>query len=120
MKTKSNFTEAASKDVIHSGFHGYLHMSYPELVDKLGTPHDCTQEGEWRSGDSKVRTEWAYKSKNRHRPMVVTIYDYKEKRPVNEVNQWHVGIRGDAHQVDQLFRELGIAPEALEIQKKYR
>ena len=40
--------------------------------------------------------------------------------PVNEVNQWHVGIRGDAHQVDQLFRELGISPEALEIQKKYR
>lgn len=120
MKTKSNFIPALSKDAIGSSFHGYLHISYPELVDKLGTPHDRTKEGDWQSSDEKVRVEWACKSKSKRRPMVVTIYDYKEKRPINEVNQWHVGIKGDAHQVDLLFRELGIHPEALEIHKKYR
>ena len=120
MKTKTNFIQASSKDTIGSGFHGYLHISYTELVDKLGIAHDRTQEGEWWSGDQKTRVEWAFKSKNKKRQMVLTIYDYKEHRPINEVNQWHIGIKGDAHQVDLLFRELGIHPEALEIQKKYR
>ena len=120
MKTKNNFTQASFKDTIGSVFHGYLHISFSELVDKLGISNDRTQEGDWLSGDQKTRVEWAFKSKNKKCPMVLTIYDYKERRPINEVNQWHVGIKGDAHQVDLLFRELGIHPEALEIHKKYR
>ena len=120
MKSKSKFSLAKSKDTIRSGFHGYLHASYDELVDKLGIPNDRTQDGEWLSSDGKTRVEWAFKSNNKNRPMVLTIYDYKESRPINQVNQWHVGIKGDAHQVDQLFREKGLYPAALEIHKKYR
>lgn len=111
---------ASNRDTTHSGFHGYLHVSYQELVDKLGMPNDRTKEGEWHSSDNKVRVEWAFKSRSKSRPMVLTIYDYKDPRPINEVNQWHVGIKGDAHQVDLLFREKGLYPEALEIHKKYR
>ena len=120
MKSKQRFIPADRKDTMQSAFHAYFHASYPELVDKLGMPHDCTQPGEWRSGDGKVRVEWAFKSTNGKRPMVLTIYDYKDLRPLNEVNQWHVGIKGDAHQVDLFFREKGLYPEALEIHKKYR
>lgn len=121
MKPTPKFKQASRKDTMHSGFHGYLHISYPELVDKLGEPHDCSQEGEWKSGDEKVRVEWAFKSTDRERPMVLTIYDYKEyHRPVQEVNQWHVGIKGDAHLVDLLFKQHGLYPEAFEIRKKYR
>lgn len=120
MKTKPRFIEASLKDIFQSGFHAYLPASYQELVDKLGEPHDCTQEGEWKSGDDKTRVEWAFKSTNKKRPMVMTIYDYKETRPINEVNQWHVGLKGDAHQVDLFFRERGLHPEGLEIRKKYR
>lgn len=120
MKSKSKFLPALNRDTMHSGFHGYLHASYQELVDKLGMPNDRTKEGEWHSSDNKVRVEWAFKSRSKSRPMVLTIYDYKESRPINEVNQWHVGLKGDAHQVDQLFREKGLYPEALEIHKKYR
>lgn len=120
MKSKIRFVPASHKDINHSSFHGYLHISYPELVDKLGMPNDRTKEGEWRSGDEKTRVEWAFKSTHEKRPMVLTIYDYKEPRPVNEVNQWHVGIKGDAHQVNQLFIEKDIYPAALEIHKKYR
>lgn len=105
---------------MHSSFHGYLHISYPELVSKLGLPHDCTQEGEWMSVDKKVRVEWAFKSESKKRPMVLTIYDYKEYRPIHEVNQWHVGIKGDAHLVDLLFKEKELFPEAFEIRMKHR
>lgn len=121
MKPIPTFKEASQKDTFHSGFHGYLHISYQELVDKLGAPHDRTQEGEWKCGDEKVRAEWAFKSTNKKRPCVLTIYDYKEyHRPIHEVNQWHVGIKGDAHLVDLLFKEKGLYPEAFEIRKKYR
>jgi aspartyl/asparaginyl beta-hydroxylase (cupin superfamily) len=120
MKSTSQFKAASHKDTMHSSFHGYLHISYPELVDKLGPPHDRTQEGEWRSGDEKTRAEWAFKSTNKKRPMVLTIYDYKEYRPISKVNQWHVGIKGDAHLVDLLFKQKGLHPEAFEIRKKCR
>jgi hypothetical protein len=52
--------------------------------------------------------------------MVLTIYDYKEYRPVNRVNQWHVGIKGDAHLVDLLFKEKGLYPQSFDIRKKCR
>lgn len=120
MKTKTRFVPAKRRDTLKSFFHGYLHASYQELVDKLGLPNDCTKEGEWHSMDDKVRVEWAIKSKHPKRPMVLTIYDYKDDRPINEVNQWHVGIKGDAHQVNELFNEKGLYPSALEIHKKYR
>ncbi len=121
MKAKTRFVPATHRDTFHTSFHGYLHASYQELVDKLGLPHDCSQEGEWKSGDDKVRVEWAFKSTNKKRPCVLTIYDYKEyHRPVREVNQWHVGLKGDAHQVDVLFKEKGLYPDAFEIRKKYR
>lgn len=121
MRSKSRFKPASSKEVIGSSFHGYLHVSYNELLEKLGEPHNCTQLGEWKSQDEKVRAEWAFKSIHRKRRMTLTIYDYKEyRRPIQDVNQWHVGIKGDAHQVDLLFREKGLPPEALEIHKKYR
>ena len=120
MKSTSKFKPATNRDTIHSSFHGYLHISYQELVDKLGIPHDRTQEGEWRSSDEKTRVEWAFKSTNKKRPMVLTIYDYKEYRPIHEVNQWHVGIKGDAHLVDLLFKEKGLYPQSFDIRKKCR
>lgn len=45
MKSKIRFVPASHKDINHSSFHGYLHISYPELVDKLGMPNDRTKEG---------------------------------------------------------------------------
>jgi hypothetical protein len=51
MKSISQFKQASRKDTMRSGFHGYLHVSYPELVDKFGEPHDCTQEGGEQSAD---------------------------------------------------------------------
>lgn len=120
MNTKTRFVPASFKESLQSHFHGYLHATYQELVDKLGIPNDRTKDGEWYSMDGKVRVEWAIKSNHPKRPMVLTIYDYKDNRPIDEVNQWHVGIKGDAHQVNELFIKKGLYPTALEIHKKYR
>jgi hypothetical protein len=120
MKAKTRFVPATRKDTLKSSFHGYLHASYQELVDKLGLPNDCTKDGEWYSMDRKVRVEWAFRSTHPKRPMVLTIYDYKDDRPINELNQWHVGIKGEAQQVNELFAEKDLYPTALEIHKKYR
>ena len=79
-----------------------------------------TTGGEVLSHPGKEEAAMRFKSKDKKRPMVLTIYDYKDERPLNEVNQWHVGLKGDAHQVDQLLREKGLYAEALEIHKKYR
>lgn len=98
------FIKASRKDVIGSGFAGYLVTTYGELIEYLGIPHDCTKEGPWRSRDSKVRVEWAFKSTGK-KPTVITVYDYKEVIPVDDVTLWHVGVKGDGHIIEQFFNE---------------
>lgn len=69
---------------------------YETLVQAFGKPHDCTKEGPWRSGDNKVRAEWAFKAFHKGKLIVITIYDYKEYRtPVEKVMEWSIGLKGD-------------------------
>ena len=99
MAPRHTFTQASPEDVIGSSFHGYLLASYEELAEKLGLPHECQQESEWRSADDQTRVIWAFRSVGHKRPMVLTLYDRHEyQRAVQMINQWHVGIKGDAHQ----------------------
>ena len=98
------FIEAKKKDTIGSGFTGYMITTYRHLVECLGEPHDATKEELWRSGDNKVRVEWAFKSKH-NKPTVITIYDYKETKPVDKIAIWHVGSRGDTRRLEQFFKE---------------
>jgi hypothetical protein len=51
------FIEAKKKDTIGSGFTGYMITTYRHLVECLGEPDDATKEGQWYSGDWKVRAE---------------------------------------------------------------
>lgn len=69
---------------------------YETLVKAFGKPHDCTKEGPWRSGDSKVRAEWAFKAWHEGKLIALTIYDYKEyNKPVEKVVEWSIGLKGD-------------------------
>lgn len=95
MKTKNRFIAASPKDVIGTSGHGNMAISYGKLHKALGRPHDCTVEGPWRSADKKVRAEWAFKSTNKSRPAVLTIYDYKDDQLVKQVTTWHIGAKGD-------------------------
>lgn len=102
---KNRFIKAGPKDVIGSGFVGYLQGSYSDLVKCFGRPNDRTRDGKWRSGDGKVRAEWAFKTTARRRRAVITIYDYKENQPVQSVTNWHVGLKGAAYRLEDFFKE---------------
>ena len=102
------FIKASSKDIIGSGFAGYLVTTYEQLIEHLGIPHDRTQDGPWRSSDGKVRVEWAFKSRGK-KPTVITIYDYEEAIPVDDVTLWHVGVKGDGHVVECFFKEKSLS-----------
>jgi hypothetical protein len=102
------FTEAGPKDRIGSSFTGYLMTTYEHLVECLGEPHDTTVEGPWRSRDQKTRVEWAFKIKDRDLT-VITICDYKEIVPINQVVTWHVGSMGEPKHIERFFKEKGLS-----------
>jgi hypothetical protein len=65
---------------------GYLDISYAELVEKLGEPHD--------DGDGyKVDAEWSFDTPDG----VATIYNYKSGPNYNgagsvaAIRDWHIG-----------------------------
>lgn len=92
----TKFVKAKRKDVIGGGNRGQMNIGYADLVKALGKPNDCTKEGPWRSGDNKVRAEWAFKAVVKGKPIVLTIYDYKQyDTPVEQVTEWSIGGKGD-------------------------
>ena len=101
---KKAFTKATPKDINHTSFAGYLQVSYQGLLDSFSFPNDRTRDDEWRSGDQKTRVEWAFKTKGK-KPTVITIYDYKDPRPLEDIDMWHVGLKGNYKQLETFFRE---------------
>ena len=96
MKSQIEFVKAKRKDVFGSGGRGSIHVDYEALVHAFGKPHDCTKEGPWKSGDNKIRVEWAFKAVDNGKPIILTIYDYKEyDKPVDKVMDWSIGLKGD-------------------------
>ncbi len=100
---KNRFIKANPKDIEHSSFVGYLQASYKDLVACFGEPNGRTKDGPWQSYDWKVRAEWAFKSIARRDRAVITIYDYKEIQPVEEVTLWHVGLKGSAKRLKEFL-----------------
>ncbi len=96
------FVKATSRDRIGTGGRGSIKTTFNQLCDRFGLPHDCTKDGEsWYSGDGKVRYEWAFKSLDGR--TIVTIYDYKEKRPVEEIKEWRIGGKGNSEKIKSFF-----------------
>ncbi len=96
MEPQIKFVKARATDRKGSGGRGRMMADYETLVQAFGKPHDCTKEGPWRSGDNKIRAEWAFKAFHKGKQIVLTIYDYKEyDRPVEKVTQWSIGLKGD-------------------------
>lgn len=116
MRSKIRLIKASPKEVIGSGFAGYLKARYQDLVDNLGKPHDRTEDGKWQSMDGKVKVEWAFKIKGKKKPTIITIYDYKDNRPVEEITDWHVGSKGDTAPIEKFFKQFPGKP--MEIVKK--
>ena len=78
-QTKSN------QNVIGSSASGLvLHTKLKVLLNLFGKP---TKIG---SGDNKVQLEWQFIGNNDN-SIVVTIYDYKEEKPLHRIEEWQIG-----------------------------
>ena len=98
------FVKAQAKDRNGTSFVGYLQCDYELLFNSFSFPNDRTRDDEWRSGDQKTRFEWAFKIK-RKKPTVITIYDYKDPRPLGDIDMWHVGYKGSGKDLEDFFEQ---------------
>jgi hypothetical protein len=71
-----------SDDASGTSLQGTIEVDFDTLVKLYGQPT--------RHEDSKVQAEWVLRAPD---ATVVTIYDYKEKVPAEEVTDWHIGGR---------------------------
>lgn len=70
------------EDLFDSSFkNGYLETDVQTLLIKLGIPSFIS------SPDGKTQLEWAFKNHTH----VITIYDYKQYKSINEIREWHIG-----------------------------
>lgn len=79
---------------------GSIEAAYGDLVDILGEPHSTDHV------DSNVRAEWFFRF---HDGEIVTVYDWKESCPIEDVTHWNIG--GNNSVVVGRMREI-IAGEA--------
>ena len=101
MKT---FEKAQAKDINGTSFAGYLQADFELMFALFSFPNDRTRNDEWRSSDQKTRFEWAFKTKGK-KPTIVTIYDYKDPRPINDIDMWHVGYKGSERDLEAFFEQ---------------
>jgi hypothetical protein len=74
-----------------------------------------SKESEWKAPlDEKVRFEWMFKSVDGK--TVITVYDYKDRTPFRDINEWHVGGKGDREKIKKFFK-LYLPSGTLEIDK---
>lgn len=78
--------EANSMDIQGSSLRGYLkNVNYSELERIFGKPtYNHNIHGE---GDGKVRFEWDFRLNG----SIITIYDWKEVAPRDEIIEWQIG-----------------------------
>jgi len=103
MTEELKFKPATRKQTYGTSRVGTIHASFEELKEKLGEPHDCTKEGDWESGDNKVRVEWAFLI-NGNKNLIFTIYDYKSRFPLDQIKQWSLG--GKSNEVKDYLSKL--------------
>jgi hypothetical protein len=98
------FIKARPKDTTGTRFAGYLQGDYELMFAFFSFPNDRTRDDEWRSTDQKTRFEWVFKTKGK-KPTVITIYDYKDPRRLEDIDMWHVGFKGDEKKFAEFFEK---------------
>ena len=99
-----DFVKAGPKDIVGTSFAGYLQGDYGLMFAFFSFPNDRTRGDEWRSADQKTRFEWAFKTKGK-KPTVITIYDYKDPRQLEDIDMWHVGFKGSEKKFGEFFEK---------------
>lgn len=88
---------AQLKQVMGTSKKGTLQANYEEMKEAFGEPHETTP-----SEDGKVRVEWAFETED---GTIITIYDWKEERPVEKVTEWNIGGKGDREKITKEIEE---------------
>ena len=107
MKSKIKTRPATCRETYWTGRIGTVHAGFQELTEKLGKPHNRTEEGKWKSRDNKTRYEWAFVV-NGNKKLVFTIYDYKCTLPVDDIIQWSIGAKNKNAVFKKFLEEKGI------------
>lgn len=104
MKNRNFLTHNDKDDIqtVGTSLSGYIDITYDELVEKLGEPH--------QSDGYKVDAEWDLEFED---GTVATIYNYKtgknylgdEGYDTDEITDWHIGGAGEksVEKVQELF-----------------
>ena len=87
---------------------GYIECAQCELESVFGTPTNETLGKEW-TDDPKVQVEWWL----RINETALTIYDYKEGRPIasDDKVMWHVGCKS----IQGLFELMAVGFEPAQV-----
>lgn len=92
MNNEAKFKRLDSRYAAGTSYYGEIKADYETLKALLGKPQEFTE--------GKIRAEWVIQIKDR----IITIYDYKEKEPLEKVEYWHIG--GKAYECFELFYDL--------------
>jgi hypothetical protein len=93
----------------------YKHMNLScdleTLIEALGNP---TKLG---SLDKKVQIEWVFQDEGiLDQEVVITIYDYKERKSINDIKEWHIGGKNISKEdIVSFMEEVGLSPYILYI-----
>ena len=83
---------------------GIVNIPYYNLLEILGEPTSCEP-----SADDKIRCEWVVEffDEDLDEYCIATIYDWKEDKPIEWVQEWHIGgFKTDAARwVNQMIEE---------------
>lgn len=93
MQTK--LVKAPHELALDTSLKGYVNTTYTDLVLLFGQP-------ELTDGDGKVRVCWTLTAEGEEVP--ITIYDWKERCPVAQVRDWHIG--GKSRLAVQLLQQV--------------
>ena len=84
-----------------------INMSINELIDIVGYPSTVG------SDDSKVQLGWSWKINTK---ACLTLYDYKQRKSIFEINQWHVGGKGLTEvQIDEVLSIFGFSKHDIQV-----
>jgi len=100
---KMAFTKATPKDINGTGFAGYLQVSYELSLIPSAFLTIALGKDEMEIWRSKNSDRVGVQTKNK-RPTVIRIYDYKDPRPFEDIDLWHVGIKGDPKELEGIFQ----------------
>lgn len=102
-----NYTLAFPSEINGTGRVGTLFATYETIINRFGIAHSMIPTNGYKNwkfeSDGKVRFEWAFKSVDKK--AVITIHDYKNSEPADQITEWSIGGKGDKELIIKFFKQ---------------